>query len=317
MIDDLSSSGINQTVQVFESPKPHTVDVAAAMIFRVMSVCAGHPVLGRSYDLKSAHRQLAISSASKWASYIGFWDHRSCRVGVYQLHALPFGGTRSVFSFLRVVHSLWWIGCVVLSLVWSCYFDDFLVMASRDDADGTHRVVTALLEVLGWRYASEGHKAAGFSETLSALGVDILLAQIHLGRVYICNTERRVAELKSLILEASRGSLKKHQILKLQGRLQFAEGQLFGRAGRMMLHTLSNFIHNPAGGTTAEDCVEAMSLFLALLERGKPRTLDVRSHLLMRPMIPATLVGSAGLVQCCSAVGVSWSQLSRSFLTSA
>ena len=278
MIDDLSSSGINQTVQVFESPKPHAVDVAAAMIFRVMSVCAGHPVLGRSYDLKSAYRQLAISSASKWASYIGFWDHRSRRVGVYQLHALPFGGTRSVVSFLRVVHSLWWIGCVVLSLVWSCYFDDFLVMASRDDAGGTHRVVTALLEVLGWRCASEGHKAAGFSETLSALGVDVLLAEIHLGRVYICNTERRVAELKSLILEASRGSLKKHQILKLQGRLQFAEGQLFGRAGRMMLRTLSNFIHNPAGGTTAEDCVEAMSLFLALLERGKPRTLDARSH---------------------------------------
>ena len=107
--------------------------------------------------------------------------------------------------------------------------------------------------------------------------MDILLAEIHLGRVY---TERRVAELKSLILEASRGSLKKHQILKLQGRLQFAEeGQLFGRAGRMMLHTLSNFIHNPAGGTTAEDCVEAMSLFLALLERGKPGTLvDARSH---------------------------------------
>ena len=278
MIDDLSSSGINQTVQVFESPKPHTVDVAAAMIFRVMAVCAGHPVLGRSYDLKSAYRQLAISSASKWASYIGFWDHRSRRVGVYQLHALPFGGTRSVFSFLRVVHSLWWIGCVVLSLVWSCYFDDFLVVASRDDADGTHRVVTALLEVLGWKYASEGYKATGFSETLSALGVNILLAEIHLGRVYICNTERRVAELKNLILEASRGSLKKHQILKLQGRLQFAEGQLFGRAGRMMLHTLSNFIHNPAGCTTAEDCVEAMSQFLALLERGKPRTLDARSH---------------------------------------
>ena len=82
----------------------------------------------------------------------------------------------------------------------------------------------------------------------------------------------------SLILKASREGLKKHQILKLQGRLQFAEGQLFGRTGRMMLHTLSSFIHNPTGGTTAEDCLEAMSLFLALLERGKPRTLDVRSH---------------------------------------
>ncbi len=75
VIDDLSQSMINATVQVAVSPKPHTVDYVAA-VCKFLSACS-HPNekwLGRSFDLKSAYRQLSLSERALQHSYMAVFD---------------------------------------------------------------------------------------------------------------------------------------------------------------------------------------------------------------------------------------------------
>ena len=70
-VDDFTWSGINGASQTMESPKPHTVDVIAAMVMALMKASdASQTWLARSFDLKSAYRQCAIHPESVKCSYI-------------------------------------------------------------------------------------------------------------------------------------------------------------------------------------------------------------------------------------------------------
>lgn len=64
LIDDLSGSFVNSSVQSEESPKPHTTDVVAAIALELLKKCDCQ-VLGRAFDLKSAYRQLGIHPDSR------------------------------------------------------------------------------------------------------------------------------------------------------------------------------------------------------------------------------------------------------------
>ena len=98
LIDDLSGSHVNRTVQCSESPKPHSVDFIAALLLKVLEVSKGKSIKGRPFDLKSAYKQLDISESSlSFAVY----NPRTCKAEIFQLLAAPFGATRSVYSFLR------------------------------------------------------------------------------------------------------------------------------------------------------------------------------------------------------------------------
>ena len=53
LIDDVSGSSVNKTVQCSESPKPHSVDFIAAMLLKVIEFSNSRRVKGRSFDLNS------------------------------------------------------------------------------------------------------------------------------------------------------------------------------------------------------------------------------------------------------------------------
>ena len=56
LIDDLSISQLNSTVQASESPRPQSTDVIGALVVQLMRQLPGRSLLGRTYDLKSAYR---------------------------------------------------------------------------------------------------------------------------------------------------------------------------------------------------------------------------------------------------------------------
>ena len=116
-----------------ESPKPHTTDVVASVVLELLKNCKVG-VLGRAFDLKSAYRQLGINKDSFWAAYIVVFNPSTRSPEIFQLQAVPFGATRSVFSFLRIAHSLWWLGCSQLKLMWSNFYDDFVTFALSENA---------------------------------------------------------------------------------------------------------------------------------------------------------------------------------------
>ena len=129
LIDDLSASNVNQTVQCSESPKPHSVDFVAALMLNMLRQGVGTSIKGRSFDLKSAYKQLAISAQSLIFAFVAVYNPETKKPEVYQLLAAPFGATRSVYSFLRASHALWFTGVKGLRLMWSCFFDDFVVFS--------------------------------------------------------------------------------------------------------------------------------------------------------------------------------------------
>ena len=276
LIDDLSASGINDTVQAEETPTPHTVDVAAGMITSAMRLLPGERRKGRAYDLVSAHRQLAVSDESRWASYVALWDHEKRDVAVFALHALPFGASRSVFSFLRVIHSVWHLGAFFLWLIWSCYYDDLISISNANHVDLTHRTIDAFFTLLGWVYAKDGAKSQAYSEAFSALGVCFVLSEMHLGRVMISNTEKRIQQL----LEAVRGFLATghmtvSEALKLRGQLQFACGQVLGRQFRVFLSTITEYAYGDSHPRIPPGCATALENFAWMLENARPRTVSI------------------------------------------
>ena len=126
VIDDYSMSGVNSAVQVSESPKPHATDKVAALCLSLLAHCGQEPVMGRTFDLKSAYRQLSIAPQSSWASYVACWGASTRMPRVFRMRALPFGASRAVYAFLRVAMALWFIASDQLAVPWTSFFDDYV-----------------------------------------------------------------------------------------------------------------------------------------------------------------------------------------------
>ena len=271
LIDDLRP--VNQTVATSESPRPHTVDVLASMGKSMMAAVPGVPLLGKAYDLTAAYRQLPLRPGTCWNSFISVWEHIKQEPSVFQLRALPFGASKSVYSFLRTSHSLWWLACMTLSIVWTLYYDDFICLSSSALASHTDNCVRAFFFLLGWQFSSSGDKHMDFSEVFTALGVTVQLSACSDGRLMISNTTRRIRELVDAIQSIiASGSLGKAQALKLRGRMQFAEGQLFGRVGRLCLRAVSDHAYSATTATTSASLTRALARFAKMLELARPRT---------------------------------------------
>ena len=135
-IDNYSSSLINDTVSVSEKPVTHSIDEIALLITRLLKVarCKGlNHVFGKTADLKSAYRQLAISDDSLRFSYLAVFDPKTKKAKLFRQLAVPFGSTKAVYCFLRVARALWTILVVGAKIPTTNYFDDFVLVALEGD----------------------------------------------------------------------------------------------------------------------------------------------------------------------------------------
>ena len=245
LIDDFSASGLNSCVTVSETPNLHTIDMVGAMI---SFWCGESKRLGvnqelcvRTYDLSSAYRQLALSSCGRKYAYIGVFNLELGMTSYFQCRAVPFSAVRSVQSFLRLSRALWWLGMVGCKLMWTSYFDDFIVVSSKSTAHSTSCCIASVFKLAGWLYDSDGKKASPFSDCCKALGVlfDVKLSSA--GKVFTRNTDERVEELRNDILQVvADGVILGSRARSLQGRMLFADSQIFGRVGRRCTRVLSS-----------------------------------------------------------------------------
>ena len=85
-------------------------------------------LLGRSFDLKSAYRQLAVSDDSlKWAR-LAVYDPHESTTKVFQQYSLPFGAKASVIAFIRCARMIQFLAHRLM-IVATCYFDDYVVFS--------------------------------------------------------------------------------------------------------------------------------------------------------------------------------------------
>ena len=156
LIDDFSASGVNSTVQVENSAKLHTLDVVGALCMELL--------------------RLGIT----WVAYIAVYDPQTKSPRIFSMRALPFGASRSVYSFLRVAHSLWWLGSMALHFVWSSFFDDFVTLARKDEAAALDLAIAQFFKLLGWATSSVD-KDLPFDTKFRALGVEVDLGEWQCG----------------------------------------------------------------------------------------------------------------------------------------
>ena len=303
LIDDFSASGVNSTVQVETAPKLHTLDVVAALCMELLRIGPDEQLVGKTVDLSSAYRQLGISPGSKWVAYIAVYDPDSKSPKIFCMKALPFGASRSVYSFLRVAHSLWWLGSVALHFIWSSFFDDFVTLARQSESRAVDIAISQFFRLLGWA-TSSGDKDLPFGVKFKALGVEVDLEDWQNGKASFRNTAKRVDELVKTITDILEcGSMTSQVALSLRGRMQFAKSQIWGRSAKLCLNAVTAHAHSTATGSLNDSLVAALVSFRESLTNAHPRIITAQwdSPLLLftdASFCPDMLPGRVDWVAC-------------------
>ena len=196
-----------------------------------------HPELARpvvkTFDLKSAYKQFAISPKEYSKAILCLKDPDSSEVRGFGCLTLPFGAISSVVCFNRVARLFQRI-LQELCVLASNYFDDYPVLEFKQLAGSSHSTVVTVASLLGFRLAQDKDEPAALCADL--LGVTLDLSDDRLLEVRIANKKSRVAEMsKSLQTVLEEGKVVTSSLPAIFGRLQFCEGQLLGRQGKLAL----------------------------------------------------------------------------------
>ena len=275
LIDDFSESSVNQAVMVTESPVLHTVDVACAALAYWFSLCSemgtDPALVARTFDLSSAYRQVGLNHEGRSVGYVRVYNPDMQCWTLFQAQVLPFGAVKSVHSFLRLARSIWWLGVVGCRLMWSSFYDDYIVFSAPALSKSTELTAGSLFKLLGWIFAEEGRKSKPFDLQCEALGVLFDLAGSNKGICRIANTAARVEEISTEIHRLiQQGHVTQIEAQKLRGRMQFAESQIYGRTGKRCIGILKDFACRRRTNLLEREAM-FLKLFVSLLKSEEPR----------------------------------------------
>ena len=275
-IDDYTESLVNLTNTCSETIEPHSVSVIVSGILLrcklLRKTRQAASLVMRTIDLRKAYKQLPLSERALQDAYICVLNPHSGEPELFQSQVLPFGSKSSVQGFCRTSYAIWAIGLGLLSLHWSVYFDDYVVIGTPKERDHLDLVLHSFFTLIGWETSAE--KDAGFSAVAKALGVEVCLDEIHLGLLKVQNTEARRRELASTIdsLIATGGAHAK-ELECLRGRLQFAESQVFGRGAVQRMRVLSRALKRVGYVVFDDSLTEALLFLKDRVLHGPPRAL--------------------------------------------
>ena len=192
----------------------------------------------------------------------------------YVSRVLPFGASASVHHFLRVSSFLQASG-LHMGLCWAAYFDDFALLTHECHETSSMNAALDLLDVFGFQYSKD--KLNNFSQCTELLGVELNLKSVASGSVMVQNKKSRVEEtvsfLDKMLLEKA---VTLDEMPSKLGKLQYAETQLWGRAGRLALADTRSAATGGKRTVTLDDrACKAIELLKQKLTSGKPRTLQV------------------------------------------
>lgn len=158
-----------------------------------------------------------------------------------------------------------------LGVLWSSYFDDFPTVSHSMHVSSTMACAKGMLSLFGFAYAEE--KSLPFRDSAEVLGVVLDLAETKGGVVKIENKPSRVHDLGKSIDDIVRGGKAVPRCMpSVLGKLQYADCQVWGRAGRIALADLRDFGHTSSEAVNLDGLqVRAFEILKERLCRGKPR----------------------------------------------
>eukprot|EP00435_Cladocopium_sp_Y103_P004644 s2855_g1.t1 len=186
-------------------------------------------------DLKDAYKHLGVHESDRNKAVVTLKSDVHGGVDCYAMNCLPFGAASSVHNFNRVARLLWAIGVVELRLPWVNYFDDYPLMTPSSISTSTVSAAKSMMHILGFKYAE--HKLETPKESAEILGVNVDCSGVRsLGEVkYIMKESRRVELLECLENILKEKAIVPFDLPSILGRVQFADGQLTGRAGKLAM----------------------------------------------------------------------------------
>ena len=236
-------SGINECTSTHNKIDLHMIDTFAGLMREFFRRCEqlglDSTVLAKTYDLKSAYRQVPIRADHLKFAYFSIYNHERNRPEIYRMKTLPFGATHSVYNFLRLARALHSIAARGLYLLNTNFYDDFILVSKERNTKSAEHGMEMVFLLTGWEFARDGKKSTVFDTTCKALGVEFNLQSSGERKLSIGNTVQRrdelVAQLDQII---STNKLSRHDALVLRGRLGFADSFVHGRLGRLVLSRL-------------------------------------------------------------------------------
>jgi hypothetical protein len=300
-IDDFSESSVNAAISTYEKVSLDMVDDFVGVLkFITTSVhddgavsvklSDGRVLSGRlpagtsrqdalkwvckTFDLKSAYRQLPTRIDEAWLTNLAVYDPINDMCKYFMLHALPFGAIGAVNSFNRLARALWAVGASYLSLVWTDFYDDYSVAEPLDCALFGDIIIKKFFKVLGWQLALEEKKCRPFDFEFAMLGVVCSTREMHNDVISVSNKPERIASIVSQIdgiLSCS--TLCKQLASELKGKCQFASNQVYGRIASAPLHALNQHVFHSFSPLVTEFLRSQLVLLKEILTSCVPRTL--------------------------------------------
>ena len=300
-IDDLSESYINASYGVSERLTLHTLDEVIWCAMAVTrAVChSGHvdfpladgtrlqgelrefwkraPERGKvqikTVDLKAAYKQLPLHPADRRFCTVCLQKPHSRDAAGFVSHVLPFGGTASVIQFNRVARLLQHIMHKAIVLAFN-YYDDFPLLELSALARNADVTVHHILKLLGFGCSED--KESDFARAADCLGVRLDFSDDSGAEVRVANRPEKAGEVAEAIRAVLKSRvLRPREAPSLFGRIQFTEGQLMGRQGRLALADLRTLVRQADDVQLTPSMDAALCQLLARLERGLPRSFAV------------------------------------------
>ena len=228
--------------------------------------------VGKTVDLKRAYKQVPIHPSHRDLVVV-FQNTGKNQNEFFLCNSLLFGLSASVFSFVRIARSLWFILSKVLHLPLGNYFDDYPVFSTESTASATDSFICEMLDILGWDFARDGAKGADFCSVFNVLGVQMDISCLHQGTVVLANKPDRIEKLMSKLKRVEQaGSVTIHEAQVVLGWFNFASGFYAGKPFKLMMRTLTRVVgHDPPSQKTLRTVARHA---MALLQAAPPRLIN-------------------------------------------
>ena len=255
-------------------------------------------LVGKTIDLKSAYRQLPLSTEALRMSFVAVKCPRTGQVMLFKLLCLPFGAVAAVHSFIRISLALCHLGHFFWLLPWSSFYDDYTLLSTSTAAQSSDRSASFLLDLLGFDFDRDGDKAQPFKSQFRALGVEFNLTAEGHKTFQVGNTKERTDELiKDLAELAASGKICPKTWNRLRGRLHFLSSQLTGRVPKRLMRRISEYASAPKHEkgqhqSALRNCLLRLQDYIS---EARPRTLRAFSSETVYLFTDASQEGEAGL----------------------
>ena len=280
-------------------------EILEGVLHHSLSVQQAKDLVGRTLDLSDAYKQLLVKKSHEWTQVLRIWDHDAKQFRLYLNKVLPFGASGSVLGFNRYARAIWKIGVVQFGLVWCNYFDDYPMIDISSSHDDAQTCAERFLRLIGWDFSLKEHKRKPFAKDFEALGVVFNLKNTLQDKFMVQNKNSRAEDLGRIRNQAKlEGRFPPSLAATVKGRMQYAEGQMFGRLAALRMPEIKARALAPVGNSAFTQQIEGeLTWGVNFIRESLPRMLiahDPRPPLLI--FTDAALEGEADEIATVGAV---------------